>query len=202
MGFLRRLLGRVNKRSIRLGIFGEVGAGKTTLANYITKKHLGKEVGSVTGIPHETRRVNTIENLILRIDGKELNFTIIDTPGLSTYIDYREFLKHGLSEEEAIERAKEATKGVIEAIKELDNVDAAIIVIDSTRLPFNQVNMMLIGTLELKKIPFVIAANKIDKPESRPELVKETFQKKVVVPISALTGQNVEQLLEKLTKQI
>ena len=58
----------------------------------------------------------------LTYDGVELDFDIIDTPGIATKIDYKNFLEYGLSEQDAKERAKEATKGIIEAIKWLDDV--------------------------------------------------------------------------------
>ncbi len=202
MGLLQKLFGRTESISVRIGIFGEVGAGKTTLVNYITRNYIGVEVGKVTGIPHETREIKEIENVLIRHDGKELNITIVDTPGLATYIDYREFMKYGLSEEEAIERAKEATKGVVEALKEFEKVDVAIIVVDSTKLPFNQINAMLIGNLEIRKIPFIIAANKIDRDDAKPDVIKEIFQNKPVVPISALTGENVDKLIEEIAKRM
>ncbi len=200
MGLLQKLLRKSKKIHIRIGIFGEVGAGKTTLANYLTRNTIGVEIGTVTGIPHETREIKEIENLVIKYNGKELNMTIVDTPGLATYIDYREFMKHGLTETEAITRAKEATKGVIEALRELDKVDLAIIVVDSTRMPFSQVNMMLVGNLELKGIPTIIAANKIDLPNAKPKIVSEVFSNKPVIPISALTGENVEKLIEEIAK--
>lgn len=202
MQLLQRLFRKSKRLSARIGVFGEVGAGKTTLVNYITKNNLGVEIGKVTGIPHETRKVREVENISLKVDGVEINISIVDTPGIATYIDYREFMKHGLSEEEAIKRAKEATKGVIEALKEFENVDLAIIVIDCTKMPFNQINAMLIGNLEMRKIPFVIAANKIDRGDARPEIVKEIFPNKPVVPISALTGQNIDKLIEEIAKQM
>jgi len=202
LGLLQKILGKTKKISVRIGIFGEVGAGKTTLANYLTKNYIGIEAGKVTGVPHETRRVQEVENVVIRRNGKELHLTIVDTPGLATYIDYREFMKYGLSETEAIQRAKEATKGVIEALRELDNVDVAVVVVDSTKVPFNQINIMLIGNLEIRKIPFVIAANKIDRSDAKPEIFKEVFSNKPVVPISALTGENIDELLDEISRRL
>lgn len=77
---LQKLFRRTRIVNARIGVFGEVGAGKTTLVNYITRSSLGVEVGSVTGIPHETRKIQEIENVTLKVDGVEVNISIVDTP--------------------------------------------------------------------------------------------------------------------------
>ena len=197
---LKKIFARKKKKSIKLGIFGEVGAGKTTLANLISKLAIGKEIGQVTGIPHETRSVNMVENLSIQDGDFELDLTLLDTPGIATYVDYRDFMKYGLSLEESMVRAKEAAKGVVEALKSLDMVDVALIIVDSTRVPFDQVNMMLVGNLELRKIPFVIVANKIDREDANPQIVKEMFSGKPFVEISALKGINIDKLLDKVVE--
>ena len=197
---LKNIISRKKKKSVKLGIFGEVGAGKTTLANLLAEMATGKKIGNVTGVPHETRQVVKIENMKLSVDDFELDLTLMDTPGVATYIDYREFMKYGLSKEESLTRAKEAAKGVIEALKHLDQVDVAIIVVDSTRVPFDQVNMVLVGNLEMRKIPFIVVANKIDREEANPDMVKELFKDKPVVPISALKGINIDKMLEKVVQ--
>ena len=84
-------------------------------------------------------------------------------------VDYREFIEYGLKPAEAQQRAKEATKGVIEAIKWLEKVDAALVVMDSCEDPYTQVNLTILGNLEARNIPMIIVANKIDKKtQSRP----------------------------------
>ena len=202
LSWLLKIFGKKKEKKITLGIYGAPNVGKTTLANRIAKDCGVQPQGVVSEIPHETRVVEKIEKLHLNINGKILQITMLDMPGLATKIDYRDFLKYGLTEEEAIQRAKEATKGVIEAVKWLNKVDVAIAVVDSTKVPYDQVNIMLIGTLEAKGIPIIIAANKIDLAEARPHLVKETFPNHRVIPVSALTGKNIENLYETLSKLV
>ncbi|MHA1211931.1 MAG: Era-like GTP-binding protein, partial [Candidatus Heimdallarchaeota archaeon] len=185
---------------IRLAFYGEVNAGKTTLANRIANDLGHADLGPVSEIPHETRRVVKLENAQLKQDGYELNFTLMDMPGIATTVDYRNFVKFGLTESEAIQRAKEATKGILEAIKMIDQVDLALIILDSTKTPFEQVNLTIIGNLQLQKIPIIIIANKTDLPDSRPELVRQTFSDQAMVSVSAKTGDNIADLYKAIIK--
>jgi small GTP-binding protein len=197
--FLNRLLGKDKK--LKIGLYGHPNSGKTTLANTMTNDWLGKPLGLVSEIPHETRRVYRQERVSIKHKGVELDFDIIDTPGIATKIDYKNFLQYGLSEVEAKERAKEATKGIIEAIKWLDDVTGVLLVVDATKDPLTQANITIIGNLEARKIPFVIVANKIDIPESSPERINAVFPQHVVVPISALHGENTEELYDAMVKR-
>jgi len=43
-------------------------------------------------------------------------------------------------------------------------------------MPYEQINTIIIGTLEAKRKPTIIVANKIDLPEAKPELVKNSTQ--------------------------
>jgi predicted GTPase len=155
---------------------------------------LGKPLGLISNIPHETRAVYKQEKVSIKQDGYELDFDIIDTPGIATKVDYKNFLEFGLNEAEAKERAKEATKGIIEAIKWLDDVTGVLLVMDATRDPLTQANITIIGNLEARKIPFVIVANKTDLPESSPDRIISVFPQHTVVPISALQGENTGEL--------
>lgn len=191
-----KLIGKEKK--LKIGFYGHPNSGKTTLANRMTKDWTGKSLGLVSEIPHETRRVYRQERVSLSYDGVELDFDIIDTPGIATKIDYKNFLQYGLSEQEAKERAKEATKGIIEAIKWLDDVTGVLLVVDSTKDPLTQANITIIGNLEARKIPFVIVANKVDLPESNPERILAVFPQHKVVSISALHGENTDKLYQAM----
>ncbi len=187
------------RKKITLGIYGEVNVGKTTLANKISKDWTGEEMGSVSKIPHETRAVHKKEKVVVPLAGrKKLMMNLIDMPGLSTKVDYKDFVKFGMKRNLAKKRAKEATKGVIEAIKWLDNVDTVLAVMDSTRDPLTQVNLTLMGNLEAKGIPVIIVANKIDMKNSSIKRIKEAFPEYTVVPISALKGKNIDKLYEAI----
>lgn len=191
-----KLIGKDKK--LKIGFYGHPNSGKTTLANRMTTDWIGQPLGLVSEVPHETRRVYRQEHVTLKQDGLELDFDIIDTPGIATKIDYKDFLEFGLSEEEAKERAKEATKGIIEAIKWLDDVTGVLLVVDATQDPLTQANITIMGNLEARKIPFLIVANKIDLPEASTERIKAVFPQHSVVPISALQGDRVEDLYQAM----
>jgi small GTP-binding protein len=194
--FLRR------KKQIQLGFYGPVNAGKTTLANKISLDWLGKEVGMVSEIPHETRAVQKIENIRVETNNGNLNMNIVDMPGIATQVDFKSFKEFGIDDEEAKERAKEATKGIIEAIKWLDDVDAILVVMDSAADPYTQINVTILGNLEARGIPAIIVANKTDLPDASPTTIENAFPQHVVVPISASTGENVDKLYEAIKEHL
>ena len=186
------------KNEIKLGFYGPPNAGKTSLANRICKDWLGEELGTVSKIPHETRKVQIKEHVLIEKDGKKLELNLIDTPGIATKIDFEDFLKFGMNKKDAKERAKEATQGIIEAIKWLDDVDIVIVVVDATLNPLSQVNITIIGNLVARKIPVLIVANKMDVKKADVKRVQGAFSDYDVVGISAKTGKNIEEFYESL----
>lgn len=197
--FILRLF--LRKEKMRIGIYGPPNAGKTTLANRILRDWTGDVIGSPSEIPHETRRAKLREGVKIEVDGKTLTIDIVDTPGIATKIDFQEFLKYGLSEEEARRRAKEATEGVIEAIKWLDDLDGVLLVMDATEDPFTQVNVTIVGNMEARKLPLLIVANKIDLPNASPARIKSAFPQHTVVPVSALKGINIDSLYRAMAEK-
>ena len=190
------------KRRARIGIYGPPNAGKTTLANRIVRDWTGDAMGPVSEIPHETRRARRKENItITGLNGNSVDIDIVDTPGVTTKIDYRDFMEYGLEKDEAVKRAREATEGVAEAMHWLrEDIDGVIYMLDSTLDPFLQVNIMMVGIIESRKLPVIIVANKIDLPDASPGRIKSAFPQHPVVPISSLEGSNVEQLYEQMTE--
>jgi len=188
------------RKDIRLGIYGCTNVGKTTLANRIAKDFTGEEIGRTSKIPHETRFVQKKEKVLIKSNGKKLSINLLDMPGLETKIDYRKFLKFGIKKKAAKQRAREATQGVVEAIKWLNHVDTVLAVMDSTKDPLTQVNITLLGNLEAKGIPVILVANKMDLKKANPEHIKEAFPQYPTVPISALKGQNIDELYKAIIK--
>jgi len=188
------------KKDIKLGFYGPPNAGKTSLANRICKDFTGEEIGSVSKIPHETRSVQFKEKVEIEYQGKKMTFKMIDTPGIATKIDYEDFLKYKIKKKEARIRAKEATQGVIESIKWLDDMNVVVIVLDSTKNPYNQVNITIIGNLVARKIPVLIVANKTDLRKSDVKKIESAFPEYGVVGISAKKGKNLEEFYESIFK--
>ena len=202
--FARRLFSGVFKKKgeIRLGFYGSPNAGKTSLANRICQDWLGEDLGSVSRVPHETREVQVKEKVVMERDGKKIEFKLVDTPGIATKIDFEDFLKFGMNRKQAQTRAKEATQGIIDSIKWLDDMDAVIVLIDSTVNPYSQVNITIIGNLVARKIPVLIVANKIDLKKSDIKKVEGAFPEYDVVGISAKSGKNIEEFYEELFKLV
>ncbi len=198
--FFSKLFGR--RKSIKLGFYGPVNAGKTSLANLISKDFTGEEMGLASKIPHETREIQIKEQVRIKRGKKELDFNLIDTPGIATKIDYTDFLKHGIKPKEAKERAKEATQGVIESIKWLENVDCVLVVLDSTKNPYDQVNITIIGNLAARNIPVLIVANKVDLKKSKIKRIESTFPQYTVIGVSVTEKKNIDKFYEELFKLV
>ncbi|HII29648.1 TPA: GTP-binding protein [Candidatus Woesearchaeota archaeon] len=198
--FIHNILGALfkKKKRLKLGLYGPPNGGKTTLANRICQDWLGENMGHVSSIPHETREIQIKEQVVIKSGNRELVFNLVDTPGIATKIDYEDFVKKGLSVKDAKRRAKEATKGVIDAIKWLDDMDMVMVVLDATKDPYSQVNITIIGNLQARKIPVLIVANKIDKKKARVERVRDAFPQYNVVGISAKFGDRIDELYEAL----
>ncbi|MCX6692803.1 MAG: 50S ribosome-binding GTPase [Methanoregula sp.] len=188
------------KKRTRIGIYGPPNAGKTTLANRIARDWTGDAVGPVSEIPHETRRARKKEDILISgANGATLTIDIVDTPGVTTRIDYHEFLEFGLDKDEAVIRAREATEGVAEAMHWLrEDIDGVIYMLDSTLDPFMQVNIMMVGIIESRKLPVIIVANKIDLPKAAPARIRSAFPQHPVIAVSGLEGKNVEELYETM----
>ena len=191
-GFFRR------RDSLKIGFYGPPNAGKSSLANVLCEDWTGEPLGIVSEIPHETRQVQFKEKVEIKHKGKTLVFKIIDTPGIATKIDYEDFLRYGLRKNEAKKRAKEATQGIIESIKWLDDMDAVVVVLDAGQNPYSQVNLTIVGNLVARKIPVLIVANKIDLKQASEKKIQAAFPDYEVVGISAKKRTNMEDFYSAL----
>ena len=198
--FFKKVLGGIfkTKKDIKLGFYGPPNAGKTSLANRICKDFTGEEIGSVSKIPHETRNVQFKEKVEIQYKGKSMTFKMIDTPGITTRIDYEDFLRYKVKKKEAKKRAKEATQGIIESIKWLDDMDVVVVVLDAVENPYNQVNITIIGNLVARKIPVLIVANKSDLRKANVKKIEEAFPEYKVIGMSAKYGKNLEGFYEEI----
>lgn len=155
-----------------VAIIGAPNAGKSTLLNQM----LGQKISITSKKPQTTR--NRILGVLNR---PKSQFIFIDTPGMHTT--------------EKLFNAR-----IVEvAVSALDDVDQSLWVVDTTTSD-SKADQMILRHLKQKRQPVVLALNKIDRVD-KPKLLTmiETWQKlfsfKAIVPVSAKTGEQVDQLV-------
>lgn len=193
-----------------IGIYGPANAGKSTLANQIIEDWTPEEEAdeieelSTSDVPHETRSTHRQDKLTIDRDDGTVSINIIDTPGVETKVSSNEFMEHDDfdgDKEDANNRSREATEGIAEAMHWLrEDIDGVIYMLDSTEDPFTQVNTMIIGIIESQDMPVVILANKTDLDDSNVKRINDAFPQHPVVPVSALTGENMDEAYDRFAE--
>jgi len=107
-----------------------------------------------------------------------------------------------LDMKEADKRLEEARHGIVKTVALLNELDAVILVLDLSKEPGKQISDILLDILAKKKIPLVIAANKIDMISGLPPAEEYTFLGYPVVPISALSGSNMDRLYKAIYQHL
>ncbi len=156
-----------------ISIIGRPNAGKSTLLNAI----LQEKIAITTPKPQTTR--NNISGILTREDAQ---FVFIDTPGIHKP-------KHELG--------RTLNKNAYAAIAE---ADLNYWMVDATQ-PFGGGDEFLLEKMKQAKIPVFLILNKVDllsKEEVLETLIQwqNRMQFAEIFPISALTRENVEHLLE------
>jgi len=156
-------------------IMGHVDHGKTSLLDYIRKSNVAaREHGGIT------QHIGAYQ-----VELPEGKITFLDTPGHAAFTNMRA-------------RGAQVT-------------DIAILVVaaDDGVMPTTK---EAIQHAKAAKVPIIVAVNKIDRPDANPDKVLQQLPEfdvipeayggqTITVPVSALTGQGVPQLLELILLQ-
>lgn len=161
-------------------IIGRPNTGKSTLINQI----MGEKLVIISDKPQTTRNVIRV---ILTGENSQLIF--LDTPGM-----HRPRTKLG---EYMVDIANQS----------LDGVDAVVLITDDLSGRVGPGDRHIIEQLEKVKTPVILAVNKTDTiPKMNLLKVMDAFGKaynfKDIIPISALTGDGVAQLVSTLREMM
>ena len=164
-----------NYKSGFVALIGRPNVGKSTLLNYI----VGQKVAIMSNVAQTTR--NKIQGIYT---SKDAQIIFIDTPGV-----HKPATKLG----DFMERS---------TLSALDEVDAIVYVVSATEKRGSGDNF-IIERLKQVQQPIYLVVNKIDQvhPNDLPEIVdqyKEALPFKGIIPVSALKGNNVNELINEL----
>ena len=151
-------------------VMGHVDHGKTSLLDYIRNAHVA--AGEAGGI---TQHIGAYQ---VEVGGKPITF--LDTPGHEAFTAMR-------------------ARGAM-----ITDVAILVVAADDGIMPQT---VESINHAKAANIPVIVAINKMDKPEANPERIKEQLTKyelvpeewggdTIICPISAKTGEGIENLLE------
>ncbi|MBI5025638.1 MAG: ribosome biogenesis GTPase Der [Nitrospirae bacterium] len=158
-----------------VAIVGRPNVGKSSLFNRI----IGKRVAIVDDIPGVTR-----DRLYGRARWEDKDFIVIDTGGF-----------YSLSEDELIKQVKK------QALLAIEEADIVIMLMDG-KSGLNPSDSELLNAIRKfnKKILYVV--NKIDGPKNEKYLHDFYSLGIDLIPISAMTGYGIDDLMEKITALI
>ena len=169
--------GKKGYRAGFVAILGRPNAGKSTLVNRL----VGQKVSIVTSKPQTTR--NRIQGVVTREDGQVV---LIDTPGLH---DAKTVLNRQMMKEVAAA---------------LEGIDVLLLVADASATVLASDTLLMD---KAKRFPAktILALNKVDRvPKQQLLPLLDAFSKAhpfaALVPISALKGDGLEQLLREVMK--
>ena len=164
-------------KSIMVTICGRPNVGKSTITNAL----VGEKIAIVSDKPQTTR--NRITAIVNRGDTQ---FILMDTPGFhkprTRLGDY-----------------------MVNVVREsVADVDAIVMMVEPTEQIGRQ-EEELIKRLKGSKVPVILAINKIDtidKTKLLPVILNysNAYPFEAVVPVSALTGEGLDELMEELEK--
>ena len=167
----------MNTKTAMITIAGRPNVGKSTLTNFL----VGEKIAIVSNKPQTTR--NRICGIVTREDTQ---FVFVDTPGY-----HRARTKLG--------------DYMVNTVREsIADVDATILVVEPIASVGNQ-ESDLIEKIKASKCPAILAINKIDTIEKEKLLeviavYSEAAAFDAIIPISAKTGDGVEELLKVCAK--
>ena len=164
-------------KTAMITIAGRPNVGKSTLTNYL----VGEKIAIVSNKPQTTR--NRICGIVTRGDTQ---FVFVDTPGFHKA------------------RTKLGDYMMNTVRESIADVDMTVLVVEPIASVGTQ-EQMLLEQLQSKKCPVVLAINKIDtvEKESLLEVIaaySQAFAFASIIPISARTGDGVEDLLKECEK--